>query len=186
MGSIPKEFQRKSNPIPSIWPYILVVFFFVSLDLFLGYLVYNIYLSRSSFNQVNQEVVEQVPEVSATKSFGNKQPLEESLRASELEQIQNLADAFMQGRLYKNLEQIKSYVTRDFLDRYTQDDFAGPSSMTLKDYEVIEIKYIGGNTYRIVVQTNWLDNNNLSSSQDWILIATKTKEGYKINDYSGE
>ena len=183
MGLIPKEFQRKPDVIPSVWPYVLVVFFFIFLNLFLGYLVYNTYLSR---NSSERGTVEEAPKMSAKDSLGNERLSEEFPGASELEQIQNLVDAFMQGRLDKNLEQIKPYVTRDFLDRYTQDDFAGSPSMILDNYEVVEIKYIGGNTYRIVVQTNWLDNNNLSNNQDWILIATKTKEGYKINDYSGE
>jgi hypothetical protein len=182
---LPKEFIRKSAPKVNIWPYILAVIFFIILDLILGYLVYKAYQERGGTYQT--ENLEDTPSTSLTRVSSSDLPQGlSSPIVSELEEIQTLADAFMQARLSRNLERVKPYVTEDFLDKYDQKIFAGSSSPSLDDYEITDIRYVGGNTYRILVQTNWILNGDEAGSQDWTLIATKTKKDYKINDYSGE
>ncbi len=182
---LPKEFQRKPVPKVSTLPYILLVVLFALIDITLGYLVYNSYLDQDGVYQA--DYVESTPDTSLTRISSSDLPqTSPSATFLEIEKIQTLADAFMQARLNRNLDQVEPYVTQDFLDKYSQSAFAGSSSPSLEDYEVVDIKYIRGNTYRILVQTNWLLNGDEAGSQDWTLIATKTKEGYRINDYSGE
>lgn len=168
----------------NIWPYVLAVVLFVFIDITLGYLVYNSYLDQDGIYQADN--AKSTPDTSLTRISSSDLPqTSPSATVSEVEKIQTLADAFMQARLNRNLEQAEPYVTQDFLGKYSQSAFAGSSSPSLEDYEIVDIKYIGGNTYRILVQTNWLLNGDDAGNQDWTLIATKTKEGYKINDYSG-
>ena len=179
---IPEEFKRKQETKPyRRWPYVLAIVLFVILDIAIGYLIYSNYFIKNS-GDGDKVDISVTPDSQLTQiSSGDQQVNPEN---GNTEQIQELADAFMQARLSRNIEKAKPYITDRFLSKYDQGAFAGTSSPSLDDYEITDIKHIGGNTYQITAQTTWLLNGDSAGSQDWTLIATLENESYKIDDYS--
>lgn len=180
---IPREFERKTELKQyKRWPYVLAIVLFVVVDIAIGYLLYLRYFTDNS-GESSMVTTSGTPDMKLTQisSSGEKT---ESPTTNEIEQIQSLADSFMQARLKRNYEMVKPYVTGQFLDKYDQNVFVGTSSPALDDYEITDTKYIGANTYQIIVQTKWTLNGDEAGNKDWTLIATKNKKDYQINDYS--
>lgn len=160
----------------------LAIILFVVIDIAIGYLIYKNYFAGSAGTDKNSTSTS--PESQLTQISSSDQQTQAP--SGGIEQIQELADAFMQARLSRNIDEAKPYVTDQFLSKYDQGAFAGTSSPSLDDYEITDIKYIGGNTYQIIVQTTWLLNGDEAGNEDWTLIVTRDNKSYKVNDYSGE
>jgi len=178
---IPPEFITKRTAKASRWPYVLAIVLLLLLDLGLGYILYQNLQPDGAKEPVSEQAVTAEDRLTQVSSSENQT---KDSTGSEIEQVQSLADHFMQARLKRDFEAVKPYVSADFLEKYDQSTFAGASSPALDDYEITDINYIGSGTFRIIVETRWLLNGDDAGGKDWILVATKNKNDYRINDYS--
>ncbi len=185
---IPAEFKNRPRPEQSKrWPYILAIVLFLILDVLIGYLIYKGYFKENkaddSLRSVTAEDTSGALSDSLTQISSEGQTAE-SPQSNDEDEIRSVVDTFMQARLDRDLEQVKPYVTEEFLLKHDQESFAGTSSPSMSNYEITDIEYVSSDRYSISIQTSWKLNGDDAGTQNWTLVAIKSNDGYKIDDYS--
>ncbi len=120
-----------------------------------------------------------------TESFGTGATATATAENSQdiLNAARQTTESFMQARIERDLEQAKPYVSKNFLSKYDQGEFAGVSSPGLGNYKIESLNATGADTFEAKVTVYWTLNGDNAGSSDWTIKLIKSDDTALVDDY---
>ena len=101
-----------------------------------------------------------------------------------LNKAKNVAGKFLDARQDRSLSEAKPYMTTSLYNSTSQDGFAGTSSPSMGNYEIISAKYLSSaDLYKVKARVHWFLQGEESGTSIWSVYLVYRKGTMLVNEY---